>query len=75
MTGDELGTVQDSHLGGAGHHRHRAAYVGVGDGVVVEVEAHVGGLADTDLLALIGGKGIVGQGQSVGVLLFERLAH
>ena len=59
----------------AGHHRERALHVGGGNAVVVAVEAHIGGLAGADRLALVGGKGIIRQGQELGLLLCEGLAH
>jgi hypothetical protein len=62
MTGNHRGAVQDADLLGAGHHREQAQDMGVGYRVVVQIEAHIGGLADLDLLALLGRKGVRWQG-------------
>ena len=43
--------------------------------VVVQIEAHIGGLANLDLHALLGRKGVLGQGQEPRLFLQEGLAH
>ena len=45
------------------------------DGVIVAIEAHVGGLGGADRLTLVGGKGVIGQGKEFRLLLDEGLAH
>jgi hypothetical protein len=45
------------------------------DGIIVEVEADVGGLARDDHFALIDGIGVLGQGEEVWRLFGESLAN
>lgn len=49
MAGDQRVAIEHANLAQAGVHRERAAHVGVRDGVVVAIEADVGGLADLRL--------------------------
>ena len=63
--------IQDAHGLERGEELERAAHVGVGDGVVVQVEAHVGGLAGAHRQALLAGKGLRRQGEQSRLLLLE----
>ena len=49
--------------------------MGVGHGVVVQIEARIGRLADVHVDALVAGKGIGGERQQQGLLLGEGGAH
>ena len=73
MRGDDSLAVEDTDLRERGGDLQRAAYVGVRHRVVVQVEAHVGGLADADLDPLIGRVRIVGQADQVRALFGEDL--
>jgi hypothetical protein len=53
----------------------RASHVGVGNAVVVAIEAHIGGIAGAHRPTLLGGKGVIGQRQQSWLLLREGLAH
>ena len=46
--GNHLGAVEHPYLGGESHDEQRAADVGVRHGVVVEIEADIGGLPDLE---------------------------
>jgi len=46
MAGDHLGAIEDPDLVDVGAYGQRAAHAGVRDGVVVEIEADIGRLAD-----------------------------
>ena len=56
MSGDERLPVEESHGVKAGEQHQGALHVGVRDGVVVEIEAHVGGFTHAHLEALLGGE-------------------
>ena len=49
MTGEDVLTVDNAHLVGIGEHGERAPHVGVGDGIIVQIE--------TDIRRLAGGDG------------------
>ena len=49
--------------------------MGVGNTVVVPIEAHIAGIAGAHRLTLLGGKGVIGQCQQSWLLLREGLAH
>ena len=52
--------IEDAYRRERGGHEQRAVHLGMGDGVVVEVEAHVRGLAHADFEVLLGRKRVVG---------------
>ena len=45
MTSEHLRAIDDAHLVRIGQHREQALHLGVRDGIIVEVEAHIRGLA------------------------------
>src|SRR6202163_2270724 len=49
MTGEDVLTVDNAHLVGIGEHGERAPHVGVGDGIIIQIE--------TDIRRLAGGDG------------------
>ena len=49
MTGEDVLAVDNAHLVGIGEHGERAPHVGVGDGIIVQIE--------TDIRCLAGGDG------------------
>src|SRR2546422_170365 len=61
--GDQFASVEDAHRLETREDEEGAAHMSVRDRVVVQVEAHVGCLADMDGDALVRGEGIVGQSQ------------
>ena len=75
MAGENLGAVDDAHLVRVGQHGEQALHLGVGDRVVVEIEAHIGRLADLDGDALEQRIGIVWQRQQARRLGREGCAH
>jgi hypothetical protein len=75
MGRDELQPIEDAHGIERGEHAQGALHVSVGNGVVVPVEARVGGFAHLHLQALLGRERILGQGEQVGFLLREERAH
>ena len=73
--GDERAAIQDAHGLDGGEHLEGTAHVGVGDGVVVEVKAHVGGLVGVHDDPLGSREGLIGQGEQMPPLGLEALAH
>ena len=71
MGGEDGAGVEDAHGLEGGRDDKGASHAAVGDGVVVAVEAYVGGLADLDLDALLAGEGVVGEIEQVSALLGE----
>ena len=69
-----LCAIDDAHLVRIGQHREQAPHLGVRDGIVVEVEADIGGLAGLHRHALDERIGVVRQRQQPGRLLGEGLA-
>src|ERR1700682_4355244 len=63
MTGNELGTVEHTHLLQVGAHAQRAPHMRVRYRVIVQVEAHVWGLADLDLDLFLDGIRVLWQGK------------
>ena len=74
MAGEDLGAVDDAHLIGIGEHGEQALHLGMGDRVIVEIEADIGCLAGLDGDALQQRIGIVRQSQQPGRFLGEGLA-
>lgn len=66
VAGDDLAAVGDADLAVIRQHGQVPTDVGVGDRVVVEIEANIGGLADRDLLTLAYGIRVVRQLQQPG---------
>jgi hypothetical protein len=62
---DQLQPIEDAHGIERGEHAQGALHVGVGNGVVVPVEARVGGFARLYLEALFGRERVLGQGEQV----------
>ena len=75
MAGEHLRAIDDAHLVRVGEHRQHPPHMGVRHGVVVQVEADIGRLADLDRDALEQRRGIVGQRQQARRLLGEHRAH
>ncbi len=75
MGGHDALRVEDAHQALAGHHAQGALHLGGRHRVVVEVEAHVGGLAHADRLDLFADKRRRGQAQQMVALALEGLAH
>lgn len=73
MGGEHGVGVEDAHGLQGGRDDEGAAHVAMGDGVVVGVEAHVGGFGDGDLDALLAGEGVVGERKQVGAFFGEDL--
>jgi len=71
MAGDLGGAVQEAHRMLGGDQRERLADQGVGDRVVVPVEADVRGLAGADGAQEVAGKRMLGKRQEPGLLLGE----
>ena len=57
-----------------GCHSEGLAHEGVGYGVIIEIEAHVGRLADFYMGYLVGWERLLGQRQQLGLLLGESVA-
>ena len=66
VAGDDLAAVGDANLIAIGQHGQLPTDMGVGDRVVIEIEADIGCLADRDLLAFGHGIGVVRQLQQPG---------
>jgi len=57
---DDVAGIEDTHCLERGGHEQRAVHVGMGDGIVVEVEAHVRCFAHADPDAFLGRERVVG---------------
>src|SRR5262245_16502515 len=75
MASEDVLAVEDAHLVEIGEQREHPAHVGMRDGIIVEVEADVGGLARDDHFALIDGIGVLRQGEEVWRLFGESLVN
>lgn len=73
--GQCAGRLGDAHVGEIGQDGQSAPDALVGDGVVVQIEAHVGSLAHGDLEALVAGEGVIGQAEQRAALGGECGAH
>ena len=62
MTGEDVLTIDNAHLVGIGEHGEWAPHVGVGDGIIIQIE--------TDIWRLAGGNGHPLE-QGVGVVRSE----
>ena len=74
MADEHLRAIDDAHLVRIGQHGEQALHLGVWDGIVVEVEAHIGCFAGLHRHALDERIGVVRQRQQPGRLLGEGLA-
>ena len=71
MFGQHQRTVHNAHPLCAGQHAQAALHMGVGDGVVVQIKAHIGRLARVHLHALLQRVGIIWQGHQAGPLFVQ----
>ena len=75
MPGDLGGAVQDAYVGVGGHQGQRPTH-GLGrDGIVVEIEMHVDGLAGAHGLHPIGVEGMERKRQQARLFFSESLGH
>jgi len=74
VRGDDGEAVDDPHAIGGGDDRERAAHMGMRHRVIVEVEAHVGRLADVDRYELVTGEAGLGQRQQPRLFIGEGFA-
>jgi hypothetical protein len=74
MADEHLRAIDDAHLVRIGQHGEQALHLGVRYGIIVEVEAHIGGLAGLRRHALDERIGVVRQRQQSGRLRGEGLA-
>ena len=75
MGGDDVLAVEDAHPQRVGAHGEGASHMGVGDRVVVQVEAHVRGLARRHRAQLVGRKRCLGPREQALALGREGLGH
>src|ERR1700686_259320 len=75
MTDEDVLAVDNAHLVGIGEHGERAPHVGVGDGVIVQIEPDIGRLAGGDGHPLEQRVGVVRQLQQQGRFLGKGLAN
>ena len=75
MRGDDRAALEDTYGLDGGEHLEGAAHMGVGDGVVVEVKAYVGGLVGAHDEPLGRRERLIGQGEQMPPLGPEALAH
>src|SRR3984893_10273716 len=61
MTGEDVLAVDNAHLVGIGEHGERALHVGVGDGIIIQIETDIRRLAGGDRHPLEQRVGVVGQ--------------
>src|ERR1035437_3681978 len=66
-------SIENAHLIRRGGHGQRPRYAGMRNRVVIEVKAHIGGLARRDGFDLIAREGIAGQFKEAGSFLSKRL--
>src|SRR6478609_5426385 len=75
MRRDKLVVFDDSNGLDISEHSQGALRAVVRDGIVVEVEARVGSLADLDIEAVMGGEVLIWQWQEIATLTLEHIAH
>ena len=75
MGGDDIVAIEDAHGIEGGEHDQGASGALEGNGVIVEVESHVGCLGDVDLDTLLTGERIVGQVEQLWAFFVEDLLH
>ena len=75
VTGQDMDTIDDAQLLRVRQHRQRALHIGSRHGIVVEVKANVGRLADLDRHALMHRGRVVRQLHQLGGLHSERFPY
>ena len=75
VRGDDGAAIEDAYSLDGGEYLEGAAHVGVRDGVVVQVEAYVGGLVGVHDDPLGSRERLIGQGEQMRPLGLEALAH
>jgi len=61
MTGEDVRAIDNAHLVGIGEHGERAPHVGVGNGIIIQIETDIRRLAGSDSHPLEQRVGIVRQ--------------
>ena len=70
-----IATTEESNLLGRGHQQQGRLHIGVGDGVVILVESHIGGFTHFDLNPFIGGVLMLRERNQSGLLFGKGLGH